>query len=329
MSAIADALDRAYRDAHTAELAAGERMVILSDQHKGAGDGADDFLRCERSYNAALAYYDVLKYRLVLLGDVEELWENPVDEVLETYAHTLELEARFNRDGRYTRVFGNHDLVWKKWERFQERMRAHGVGDVVPREAVRLSVADSGGGELFLVHGHQGTADSDRNARLSQFLVRHGWRRLQTLLNRPWNTPAVDWALRGEHAAEMAAWAAANGRVMIAGHTHLPVFFKSRDTEEIQPEPPAGGSDADEALRAARREWADAERRRLEKQRPPTLETPCYFNTGCCSFGDGDITGIELIGGRIRLVRWPCESEVAPHELAAMDLAEVFELTGG
>jgi hypothetical protein len=29
-----------------------------------------------------------------------------------------------------------------------------------------------------------------------------------------------------------------------------------------------------------------------------------YFNTGCCCFNDGDITGIEIEGDRIRLIEW-------------------------
>ena len=29
-----------------------------------------------------------------------------------------------------------------------------------------------------------------------------------------------------------------------------------------------------------------------------------YFNTGCCCFDDGDITGIELDGDYIRLIKW-------------------------
>ena len=43
---------------------------------------------------------------------------------------------------------------------------------------------------------------------------------------------------------------------------------------------------------------------RLESE-PFENPLPCYFNTGCCSFEDGDITGIEMSEGRIRLVRWP------------------------
>jgi hypothetical protein len=72
------------------------RWVIFSDHHKGARDGADDFRRCERSYNAALAAYLERGYTLVALGDVEELWECSPAEVLEHYAHTLELERELH-----------------------------------------------------------------------------------------------------------------------------------------------------------------------------------------------------------------------------------------
>ena len=33
-----------------------------------------------------------------------------------------------------------------------------------------------------------------------------------------------------------------------------------------------------------------------------------YFNTGCCSFDDGSITGIEIAKGKIKLIKWTDES---------------------
>ena len=51
------------------------RLIIFSDHHKGARDGADDFQRCERAYNAALGYYYECGHELIGLGDVEELGE--------------------------------------------------------------------------------------------------------------------------------------------------------------------------------------------------------------------------------------------------------------
>ena len=308
-SAIHEKLDLAYSTAPVRDVTPEERLIVLSDQHKGARDGADDFQRCERAYNAALAYCDHLRYGLLLLGDVEELWENSFEEVAESYATTLALEAAFHADGRYTRFWGNHDLAWSDPALFSKQMASHGVGDVVPIEALRLVIHHADGaiaGELFLVHGHQGTKDSDRNARLSQFFVRHGWRWLQRQLNRPWNTPSMDWTLRGHHAADMAAWAGSRGRVLVAGHTHLPVFFRNQKKPALTPDQVTGsaeGPDA-EALRLARLRWAEAEQARLARQKPIELEKPCYFNTGCCSFGDGDITGLELSDGKIRLVRW-------------------------
>ena len=333
--AIHDGLDRAHRSASRIDFSvADDPVIILSDQHKGARDGADDFQRCERSYNAALTYYNRLGYRLVLLGDVEELWENKFSEVVACYPRTLELEAAFHRDGRYLRLWGNHDLAWSDKDLFQRCMAGHGVGDVTPVEAVRLQLHGlSGPRELFLVHGHQGTANSDRHAKLSQFFVRHGWRRLQRHLNRPWNTPSVDWELRGEHSEDMARWAEEHGQVMIAGHTHQPVFFGARKEPAMTPEQveaPAEEPDPAkrEALQLARRQWAEAEEVRLQRQAPIDLKKPWYFNTGCCSFGDGDITGIEISGGKIRLVRWPCDPDVEEQTLGQpLELEQVFALT--
>src|ERR671914_504868 len=75
----------------TVEVDIGElRWVVFSDHHKGERDGADDFRRCERSYNAALGAYLERGYTLVALGDAEELWECSPEKVLEAYDHTLE-----------------------------------------------------------------------------------------------------------------------------------------------------------------------------------------------------------------------------------------------
>lgn len=328
--AISAALTNACEGATRLDLERTVPLIIFSDHHKGARDGADDFQRSERTYNAALTYYRALDYHLVELGDVEELWENGFDEVVSNYATTLALAAEFQKAGRYHRVFGNHDLVWKNGGKFKQRMAAvHAAyASVEPVEAIRLVVDDDElSGEIFLLHGHQGTADSDRNAKLSQFLVRHGWRPLQALLARPWNTPSVDWALRGEHALHMSTWASERNRVLIAGHTHMPVFYGNAPVPATPSAPGAEGGDArvSQALVAARQAWVDADKVRLQHQASFKLDTPCYFNTGCCSFGDGDITGIELAENEIRLVRWPCSVDTAPQIKARLPLKAVFE----
>src|SRR6185369_5982837 len=59
------------------------KIIVFSDQHKGAKNGADDFMICEPNYLAALDYYNENEFCFISLGDNEELWENrwsPVKE---------------------------------------------------------------------------------------------------------------------------------------------------------------------------------------------------------------------------------------------------------
>lgn len=90
------------------------RWIIFSDQHRGQGDGADDFLKCKSIYHAALGYYLSAGYTLFLLGDVEDLWESYPSQVIRMHRDSLELERRFIEASpdRYFRIFGNHDDLW-------------------------------------------------------------------------------------------------------------------------------------------------------------------------------------------------------------------------
>jgi hypothetical protein len=64
-----------------------------------------------------------------------------------------------------------------------------------------------------------------------------------------------------------------------------------------------------------------------EKREVQPLENPlpCYFNTGCCSFADGDITGIEIFAGEIRLVRQPDDDGEGYKVLQSGRLEEIFK----
>jgi hypothetical protein len=210
----------------------------------------------------------------------------------------------------------------------------------VVREAIRLQVLQDGGvlGELFFVHGHQGTDDSERYKWLSRLVVRKIWRPLQRRLRIASTTPATDWDLREQHDEAMFAWArsAPTRPVVIAGHTHRPVFGVGR-REPVVSQPL---EELERAFEDARRDGATAERlaqlraeiefgyaeaRRYDRPPIPVVP-PCYFNTGCCSFGDGDVTGLEIAGGQIRLVRWPNDAgEPAPKVLVTEELRTVLE----
>jgi len=317
-----------------------EKIVIFSDQHKGNRDGADDFLACERAYNAALAHYDRSGYTLVVLGDVEELWEERPRTVLKAYPHTLNLEAKFHRSGRYLRFFGNHDDAWSHPD-LVDRLLGPALGQPLKvYEAMIFHVRDEEAelGRLFLLHGHQGTLDSDRFASVSRLFVRYIWRPIQRLLKIHLNTPATDYELRQAHNIAMYSWSEAQEKVvLIAGHTHRPVF-KSQSHEALileslrETEAKLAQDPRDPALprRAAELgaelEWVMAQNEQSPADLPLVeFKKPSYFNSGCCCYRDGDITGLEISDGEIRLVRWPDdEDRPQPKVLASVKLIDVF-----
>jgi predicted phosphodiesterase len=335
------ALEQEREDGPTVFDIRSAKFVIFSDQHKGNRDSADDFLICERAYNAALAYYDRLQYTLIELGDVEELWEEWPETVLKAYSHTLELESKFHRDGRYLRFWGNHDDAWSHRD-LVEKLLIPALGGIPlkVRETLILQIRDGEEelGRIFLLHGHQGTFNSDRIAPLSKFVSRYFWRPVQRFFKIRVNTPATDFELRYAHESAMYSWSCDQPKlVLIAGHTHQPVF-KSESKEEIvrkslkeaeeklSRHPEIARLQQEIAELSAELEWVLAQNRLSSKPAPlEEFKKPSYFNSGCCAFRDGDVTGLEFSDGEIRLVRWP-DDEGAPKlkVLAKAKLKDVF-----
>jgi UDP-2,3-diacylglucosamine pyrophosphatase LpxH len=329
------ALDAAYRRAadRAQEFAVGEdRLVLFSDHHKGVRDGADDFSAAQSPYHAALGYYYEKGFALGILGDAEELWEDEPAPVLEKYRTTLQLEKTYHDEHRYWRVWGNHDDDWRFESLVDRHLRPHFSGiQVHESQLLIVREGDREVGRVLLVHGHQGTLEGDRLGGPMKFVVRHIWRPLQRRTAINLNTPSTDWKLRMRQNVALYNWAVQQeGLALVAGHTHHPVFFGREGLIAGK-----GLKTLEKDLRGARRggdpEKIAAARARLEFARVPesahgfAMNQPCYFNTGCCCYADGDITGVEIDRDTIRLVRW-LDDGGSPQRipLAEMELKEVF-----
>jgi UDP-2,3-diacylglucosamine pyrophosphatase LpxH len=333
---VGEGLTRAFDDSKDDWIDLGtQRLIIFSDHHRGARDGADDFWRCERAYRAALGFYLESGYRLILLGDVDELWENKPEPVLSKYEQTLRLEGEFLDHGGLLRFWGNHDDLWRD-EGQVEKHLGEALRNLPVLEALRvnLTIGDEQLGTLFLVHGHQGTLDSDRWSAFSRIPVRYIWRPLQRRWKFASTTPARDFKLRASHDAAMFDWAKnrEEALVLIAGHTHRPVFSTRETPTERTADEVQRALDELRAANAAGDAIADL-RAELEflqtkpyDEEPKEMPLPCYFNTGCCSFGDGDVTGIEVDEEWFRLVRWLNDKyEPKRHELDKRPVRDVFQ----
>lgn len=320
------------------------RLVIFSDHHRGQLDGADDFQRCKPAYHAALGYYLEAGYSLFLLGDVEELWECHPSRTMKSYKDTTGLELQFFRDKRLTRFYGNHDDHWMKSGLFSKALHDYlNIVDEVPvyeKLLMQVTSEDNKLGNIFFIHGHQGETMSDRFSKLSRWFVRNIWRNIQRITKIPSTTPSVNFDLRKKLELAQYRWISAQpGMLLITGHTHHPVFssqsherYLEDKIESLKADNLSASSDSRAAeiqesinLTYAELQWVLAKSSGISSVLPPD-STPCYFNTGCCSFGDGDITGLEISDSEIRLVRWP-EDDGNPRRriLRRGSLVEIFQ----
>jgi UDP-2,3-diacylglucosamine pyrophosphatase LpxH len=283
-----------------------DKFIIFSDQHKGRKNGADDFMSCEPNYLAALDYYNLHDYNLVVLGDCEELWENLLFQVLDRYANVFDKYKQFVAKNKFYKIMGNHDLDWTNDPLTQLQIGSIFGRDITVYEAVLLQTTIEGEPlEIFCTHGHQGDRASDGNW-FSKFFVSKIWAPLQALSGINPNTPAYDAQLKTLHNALMYEWSARHESLfLITGHTHQPVFESLTHIERLYRQLLFARKMQDGSM--CRTLEGEIQMRKFQfthiSEEFLNLK-PCYFNAGCCCFNDGDITGIEIEGKCIRLIKW-------------------------
>ncbi len=288
------------------------RFIIFSDQHRGAKNGADDFMLAEPNYLKALEYYNKVGFHLICLGDSEELWENTLVQVKKHNKPSFEAEKKFAIRNAFTKIFGNHDLDWEINPMTAKEMKEIYSTPVSVLEGVILE-AHMGDKIITILctHGHQGDAQSDGNF-FSKFFVSFVWARVQAFLRINPNTPAHNTTLKSEHNTIMYEWSSRQkDLLLITGHTHQPVFESLTRFERLQRE--------EEISRHKNTSLVSYENIK-----------PTYFNTGCCCFDDGDISGIEIIDGFLKLVKWQSSNgESIRTELESVKLEDLFKRLNG
>ncbi|WP_316829288.1 metallophosphoesterase [Pedobacter aquatilis] len=306
----------------------GDKFIILSDQHKGARDFADDFSLAEKNYLAALDYYEAEKFHYINLGDSEELWENLLESVIKHNKKTFEAEKLFIRRKAFTKIFGNHDLYWDNDPLSQFNLnRVYGEVIRIYEGTILRFDFDGKVMDIFLTHGHQGDLQSDGNW-FSKWFVSTIWAPLQSYLKINPNTPAYDNQLKTLHNTFMYNWVQGQQNIaLITGHTHQPVFASLTHLERLYVNLTKAVSAQNEADIALINTELDKLAAKGEK--PPLLNKyrAAYFNSGCCCFNDGDITGIEIESGMIRLIKWSYQRSDMPQRyiLEEMKISDLHE----
>lgn len=245
------------------------RIILMSDCHRGDGSWADDFLKNQNVYFAALTHYYDENYTYVEIGDGDELWKNKkLSEIIYMHYDAFKLLSKFFNEGRLYLIYGNHDMV-KRDDNFVRnslyRYFDNRTKEYVPLFnnvklhdglVLRYRVTDH---KILLIHGHQASFLDYNLWMLRRFLVRYFWRPLEQFGANDPTSPAKNFNKMDVIDKRLSKWAIREKHMIIAGHTHRPVF--------------------------------------------PDLGKPLYFNDGSC-IHPRCITGIEITNGSIALVEW-------------------------
>ena len=287
-----------------------DKFVILSDQHKGARDGADIFAKACKNYLAALDHYNKEEFFYINLGDSEELWENLIATIKHHNKNTFEKEKLFLKRKAFIKIFGNHDLYWDN-----DPLAAINLLDIYG-EAVKIyegvilkTTVNNKPLEIYMTHGHQGDLQSDGNW-FSKWFVSDIWGPFQSYLHINPNTPANNDSLKTAHNEMMYQWSSKRKHtLLITGHTHQPVFRSLTELEILYEKLAAAKATKNVAEIALLNQKINE--LHLKPTKGPSFKgvLDTYFNSGCCCFDDGDITGIELQDECIRLIKWAYEDK--------------------
>jgi UDP-2,3-diacylglucosamine pyrophosphatase LpxH len=288
-----------------------DKFAIFGDLHKWNRSDADFFENNEDIYCSVLDYYLEKGFTLVLNGDIEELAGSPPETVLENYKKTFEKEKTFVEKGDCYRIYGNHDHDWKEIENRKKYLKPEYGTIPLVFPAVML------GEKIIILHGHEGDLFADEIHGFTKLILRL-FRKLFIIITGKSPSAAKNHKIRKKREKYLFEWAKENRLLIIAGHTHRPVFETSsvslklrqrkedldRKLKETTNE--AGIASFKEEIKGTETVIEElnedfAKDKEITKEDEPT--PPNYFNIGCGMFKES-ITAIEIDQGVISLIRW-------------------------
>lgn len=312
-----------------------DRFVVFSDLHRGARcEEVDRFRSNVKIYYDALQYYYQNGFKLVLLGDVEEGWGsgNRMDRIFDSYKEIVALERKFIDEGRYFRVYGNHDDFWRKPKRVDKFFN----NDPAAPQKVQVYPAlvfEDNGNHILLVHGCQGHNLRDVGDVLARFIV---YTKFDALKIKSKKEALKRRQKMRKQEERILKWADRKKYMVLMGHTHT-IYFKSLPKEYFEERAIShyrnllaySDFESEREKYKANIEFLEElvkgiRATRLDIESGIESGSPGVFNSGNCCVSDKEISGIEIAEGKIRLVFWKKGSPVA-EVVDQEDLDKIFE----
>lgn len=250
------------------------KIILMSDVHRGDGSWADDFARNKNIYLTALNHYYNEKYTYIEIGDGDELWQNKkLSEIVSVHSDVFGLISQFFKEDRFHLIFGNHDMVYRDEDFVRENLFRYFDED--EKEHIHLCKNIKAHEGIVLKHRVTGQEILLMHGHQVDFLDYDLWKLARFLVRYLW-TPLESLGLN-------------------------------------DPTRAAKNYSKKEAVEKELIKWVKQEKVMLicgHTHRPmfPEVGKLPYFNDGSCVHPRG-ITGIEISGGNIALIKWSVKAK--------------------
>lgn len=263
-------ITRAYNTARRISFDDSSKFIIFSDCHRGDSSFADDFANNRNIYFHALKHYYNEGYTYCELGDGDELWENTdFRSILEAHKNVFELLQLFFSEGRLYRLIGNHDMAYRN-QKYVEKHLHYFFNKISGKDEPLFPGIQFSEG-LVLEHASTGQEIFMVHGHQADWMNYHGWKINRFMVRALWR--------------------------------QLQVFGIS--------DPTSPAKNYRELIKVERRckRWIIDNNNLVtitghthRPRFPEPYEIP-LFNDGSCVH-PRSITGIELEGGSISLIKW-------------------------
>jgi UDP-2,3-diacylglucosamine pyrophosphatase LpxH len=282
-----------------------DKFVIFSDLHLGNRGRKDDF-----SHNSGLFinilrdYYLERGYKLILNGDIEELYRFDIEEIADAYSDLFDLFRDFSKSSTLYKIIGNHDyLLYTNRKPDINRQIMQGL---------KLNYKNN---MIFVYHGHQISNFFETYNLLSLLLVRY----IVNPLGIHNSTVSINSLKKFKTEVRAYNFAAEKKIISIIGHTHRPLFesLSKIDTLNMIIERYLRKLDKPGLMSKDEIEQKISNYKNEIKQLHTNgdnyylrnsiygdnIMLPCLFNSGS-AIGKRGYTAIEIKNGKIYLVYW-------------------------
>ena len=181
-----------YKTSSIVEFKREDKIVILSDIHRGDGSYSDSLIGNKNIYLSALNYYYKEGYTLIEAGDGDELWKNKsFVDIAYNHKDIFKVLNKFNNKKRLHLLYGNHDskkaskeFLLKQKKKLLKIDKDFGkdfiylLDNTIYKESLILKYTPIDK-EIFIFHGHQLDFMNYELSFLSKFLVRHIWKNME------------------------------------------------------------------------------------------------------------------------------------------------------